>query len=117
MNKTTKAFLVKAAVHLAASWFTLSLIDGNAVRPVFTAALLGTFLSFVLGDLIVLPILGNVITSLGDGAMLMLISYLFEIMLPTFIVSIASLAILAAVIAIFEYNFHNYLAGSRKAVS
>lgn len=110
----TKAILAKAAVYIAACWFTLSLIDGNAAGPALAAALLGTVLSFVLGDLVVLPNLGNVISSLGDGAVLVMIAYLLEIIIPPFTVSLVSLAILAAVIAIFEYNFHNYLENSHK---
>jgi hypothetical protein len=112
MSKLTKAIMAKAAAYFAACWFTLSLIDGNHIKPVLAAALLGTVLSFLLGDLVVLPILGNVVTSLGDGAMLAVIAYIFEIMMPYFLVSIVSLAILAAIIAIFEYNLHNYMESS-----
>lgn len=109
MNRTRKALLIKAGVTMAASWFTLSLIDVNSFGWVLMAALLTTLINYGLGDLVVLPNLGNMIASLCDGAMAAFIPYLFEIVVPVFEVSTVSLSILAAVITIFEFFFHTYM--------
>lgn len=114
MSKTTTALLVKFVMTFIAAVVAFSFVDGNAWGWVAVVALTGTVLNYLLGDLVVLPKYGNVAASVGDGLLAALTAYVFDLLIPAFDTSFASLALFAILVAVAEYFFHDYLRRSEK---
>ncbi len=114
MSQTTVALLAKLGVTFVAAWLTLGFMDNNTIGLILLTAIIGTILNYLLGDLLVLPKLGNIIASLGDAVMGAFVAYLISVFFPTFKISSNSLLIFAALIGVAEYFFHMYLYKSEK---
>ncbi|WP_026476219.1 DUF2512 family protein [Alkaliphilus transvaalensis] len=114
MSKTSIILLTKLGMIFISAWITFGYIDDNTIGLIFLVSLIGTILNYILGDLFVLPALGNIVASLWDGLMGWLVVYLYAIIIPTFTVSWTSLAIFSLLVAIVEYFFHVYLVKSEK---
>ncbi|NLG33147.1 MAG: DUF2512 family protein [Syntrophomonadaceae bacterium] len=109
MSKTSMSLIVKFVVTLIAFYVTLALIDNNPWGWILLAALIGTAVNYLVGDLVVLPAYGNIAASIGDGIMAALVAYIISLVVPAFAVSWTALILLAVIIAIAEYFFHQYL--------
>ncbi|QGU95799.1 DUF2512 family protein [Clostridium bovifaecis] len=109
MSKTTTALLVKLLLTFIAGWITLGAMDGNTIGWVFTFAVVGTILNYLLGDLYILPSYGNITASIGDGIMAAVIAYVLDALSTNFDTRFGTLIILAVLVAAVEYFFHRYL--------
>ena len=114
MSKTSMALIIKFALTFGAAAIAFYFIDGNTWGWVFSVALVGTILNYVIGDLGVLPKFGNIVASVGDGALGALTAYFFSFIFPTFVTSWTSLLTFAIIIMVAEFFFHMYLAKSDK---
>lgn len=56
-----------------------------------------------------LPNFGNMVASLGDGAMAAITAYIIDILTIEFVTNLPSLYAFAILIALGEYFFHAYL--------
>ncbi len=112
--QTTIALVVKFAITFLAAVLSFYLLDNNTMGWVAIVALAGTALNYLLGDLVVLPRMGNITASVGDGLMGAIIAYAFTFIVPAFRVSWASLLLFAVLIVVAEYAFHMYLKRSEK---
>lgn len=111
MSKTTWALMVKFLATLTAS--ALAFYPWGA-GWVFGVALLGTVLNYIIGDLLLLPFLGNLGATIADGGLAMFTAYLLGAMSRTFNPRFSSLLTFGVVVAIAEYFFHKYLIRSDK---
>ena len=105
-----KAFLIKAVATFLLLMLILGLFFQYSIGDVFILTLIIGVVSFILGDLILLPRTTNITASISDFAIAMLITwfYLANITLSTTNVFLASL--LSAIgVALFEMFFHRYL--------
>ena len=114
MSRTTQALLLKFIMTFAAAWVAFGFIDNNTLTSIFIVSLLGTVLNYLLGDLVVLPRLGNIVASLGDGLMGALTAYIYSIIILQFTTSFFSLLLFAGIVAVLEYFFHKYLLSAKK---
>lgn len=114
MSQTTTALLAKLGMTFVAAWLTLGFMDENTLGPILVTAIVGTVLNYLIGDLGVLPRLGNVIASLGDGVMAAFVAYIVSLLFPAFEISSNSLLVFAAIVAVAEYFFHMFLYRSEK---
>ncbi|MGR6835956.1 DUF2512 family protein [Syntrophomonas erecta] len=114
MGQTSRALLVKLVMTFIAGLLTLSLIDGNRWWPVLVIAIIGTAVNYFVGDLVVLPALGNITASIGDGIMAALVAYVVALAWPEVVVSFTSLLVFAIIIMVGEYFFHQYLEKSEE---
>lgn len=114
MSKTTMALIVKWAITFVASWIVFGLIDGNTLGTVFLISVVGTIVNYLIGDLLVLPNFGNIVASIGDGAMGALAAYFLSFIIEGFQTTLTSLLIFAAIVAVAEYVFHMYLLKSEE---
>ena len=115
MSKTAIALIVKFLYTFVFGWLTLSLIDNNSTRWVAMVALVATGLNYMFGDLVVLSRFGNILASLTNGLMAVMLAYIFR----TFTAhanktTLGTLVIFALLIAIGEYFFHKYLLASKE---
>lgn len=104
-----KALVIKLVMITAVLWIVLSGFFGVSLGDILITSVLLTGVSF-LGDMYLLPILGNASAALGDfglsfAGVWVLGIFLFE---GNFSLGTASL-ISAAIIAVGEYIFHNYM--------
>lgn len=107
--KITMALLYKFLVTLLASWASFNLIDQNSINMILMISLTGTVINYILGDLYILPSMGNVIASIADGILAAAIAYMVDIFSYNFVASATSLIVFASIIAGAEYFFHIHL--------
>lgn len=115
MNRTLVNLLVKLAVTFLAAWITIGFMAGNPIGPVFAAALAGTIVIYIVGDLLILPGFGNMIASLADGILGTSVAYLTGMFFEGFRAPIFSLFVYAVLIVIAEFILHAYLKKSEEA--
>lgn len=113
MSKTTWALIAKFILTMVAATLAFRFI-GNPWRWVIILSVAGTFLNYLLGDLVILPSLGNVVASLADGLLAAATAYVLDVMSPAFRTTSGSLILFAVLVAAAEYFFHMYLLSSRK---
>jgi len=105
-----QAFLIKAVATFLMLMLILGLFFQYSIGDVFVLTLIIGVVSYLLGDLILLPRTTNITATISDFAIAMLITwfYLANITLSTTNVFLASL-VSAIGIALFEMFFHRYL--------
>ncbi|RKD30632.1 hypothetical protein BET03_03970 [Thermohalobacter berrensis] len=108
------ALIFKFLVTLAGAWIAFYVIGNADFTWVLVVALLGTVLNYLIGDLFVLPKFGNIIASIGDGALGALTAYIVSQIVYGFEPTATSLAVFAVLVAVSEYLFHIYLRNSKK---
>ena len=112
MGKTTTALIIKLVMTFVASWIAVSLIAGNNWTWALIVAVLGTLVNYLLGDLYVLPNYGNIVASIADGVLAMVLLFLVDMATTGLRVNGTAYLVLGVLIAAGEYFFHNYLIGS-----
>ncbi|SJZ82779.1 DUF2512 family protein [Selenihalanaerobacter shriftii] len=114
MSQTITALIIKFIMTLVIAGIVFSLMNGNNFGWILIVSIAGTILNYLMGDLFVLPNLGNIVASLGDGLMAALTAYIIDLTTLNFATSLSSLAIFGILIAIGEYFFHQYLIQNEK---
>lgn len=114
MNNTFTALVIKFVMTLFFAVIAFRFIDANTWGWVFIVPLGATVANYLVGDLLVLPGLGNFMASVGDGLMGAALAYAVAFFAAPFTVSFAGLAAFAVLVAIGEYFFHQFLLASDK---
>ncbi len=117
MKATINMLLIKFVLTTASAWLTFGIIDGNVIGWILVVGFLVTAGNYAIGDLSVLPKLGNITASLVDGGLGALVAYLIAFIFPAFVVSSASLVAFFTLVAIGEFFFHQYLRRGEKIAS
>ncbi len=109
MKVHTLHILLKFAVYLGVITLLFTLVSGKELGISFGSAITLSILSYIGGDLFMLPIMGNFASTIGDFILnslcLYMVSRLFALGLPFF-----TLLFTAFLTCIFEYFFHQFLA-------
>ncbi|MFD2925694.1 DUF2512 family protein [Halobacillus naozhouensis] len=105
-----KAFFIKLVMMTAILWFFLGVFFGISLADILITSIGLTIVSFIVGDLLILPKLGNMIATIADMGVAslgiwLLGSLLFEESVPLGTVSF----FLAVAITIGEFLFHGYM--------
>lgn len=105
-----KAFLIKVAITFLLLMLILGLLFQYSIGDVFILTLIIGVVSYLLGDLMLLPRTSNITATISDFAIAMLITwfYLANITLSTTNVFLASF-LTAIGVALFEIFFHRYM--------
>jgi len=106
---TFRVLLVKFIMTFIMAIVAFSFFDVNPSGFVLLVALIATAGNYLVGDLYVLPAMGNVTASIGDGILGAILAYIVSLVTTAFDASLASLFIFAVLIAVGEYFFHPYL--------
>jgi len=117
MNKTATALIIKFAMTFVFAAIAFMTLNNNAWTWVLLVALVGTAINYWVGDLMVLPKYGNIVASLGDGVMALVVAYIVDLLVVPFRTGLTSLVVFGVLIAIGEYFFHQYLRRPEKAES
>lgn len=104
----TSFVILKFVVYFVLITLVFTLFFGKEIGISFGSAVTLAIVSYIGGDLFMLPIMGNMTSTLGDfilnGLAFFMISYLFQLGLPFY-----SLLLTSFLTCIFEYFFHGYL--------
>jgi hypothetical protein len=111
---TAASLLAKFIMTFIFAAMAFRFIDANNWGWIFSISLAATVINYLVGDLMVLPALGNVIASIGNGLMGAGLAFVFGVFAERFAVSFAGLGGFALLVAIGEYFFHRYLRSSDK---
>ncbi len=110
---TFRVLLVKFIMTFIMAIVAFSFFNVNPAGLVLLVALIATIGNYLVGDLYVLPAMGNVIASIGDGILGAVLAFIVSLITVSFNVSFASLFIFAVLIAAGEYFFHPYLSRTK----
>lgn len=110
--KTILAIIIKFVVTLAAAWISFSLFGYVAFYTVLIIAIAGTVLNYLIGDMLILPRLGNTITTVVDGLLSAVTAYTVLYYSTVTYYTMTSILIFAVIVAVAEIFFHMYLVKS-----
>ncbi|HWP96126.1 MAG TPA: DUF2512 family protein [Syntrophomonadaceae bacterium] len=108
------ALTTKLLVTLVAAYLTLSLIGNATIWEVLIIAVVGTALNYLLGDLVILPVGGNITAALCDGLVAGILAFAVMMTWGAKAVNYWALLSFAILVAVAEYFFHNYLKRSEE---
>jgi len=114
MNNTLTALVVKFVMTFLLATIAFRFVDANTWQWILVVSVASTLLNYLVGDLLVLPTLGNAVASVGDGLMGALLAYAVAVYIPEFSASFAGLAVFAVTVALGEYFFHQFLLSADK---
>ncbi|WP_226666434.1 DUF2512 family protein [Metabacillus litoralis] len=107
---TFKAFLLKAMAIFVVTLLILGFVFNYSLSNVLAISIILTFASYVLGDLLLLTRTSNIIATVSDFALVMLITWFYLANLTLYATSVFAASILLSIgIAVFESFFHRYL--------
>ncbi|MEL7656987.1 MAG: DUF2512 family protein [Bacillota bacterium] len=110
--KATIAIIIKFVVIWAAAWISFSVFGYVGFYTVLTIAIAATVLNYLIGDLAVLPRLGNVIATILDGLLSAVTAYGILYYSAVTYYTMTSVLIFAVIVAVAEIFFHMYLVKS-----
>jgi hypothetical protein len=106
---TFRVLLVKFVMTFIVAMVAFSFLETNPAGLVVLVALIATAGNYLVGDLHILPVRGNMTASLGNGLLGALLAYIVSLISVTFNTSFAALFVFAILVAVGEYFFHPYL--------
>lgn len=109
MSRAAKVLAMKFVITFVIALIPFNLIDRNMVIWVLPVSIVVTFFNYILGDFYVLPRLGNIVASVNNGVLAVLIVFFADYFITSFRTSSLTLFIFAALITAGEYGFHRYL--------
>ena len=105
--KNAIVLLIKFAATFLVAWISFSLFDNVFLTLILIITGLVAVLNYFIGDLLILPRVGNIIASLIDGVLAATTAYLV-LVISNYNAAI-SLFIYAVMIAAVEFIFHIYM--------
>jgi hypothetical protein len=109
-----KAMLVKFVATLALLYIILGLYYGMTFGTVFLITLILGVISYIVGDLGILPRTSNMVATIADFGLSLAVIWVLTSMM-TANTNAFTMALISAIgVAIFEYLFHNYMANITK---
>lgn len=109
------AIAIKFVGTLLASWVAFSLVDNMNWVTAVTIAAVVTVINYVLGDVFVLPGLGNFITSAVNGLLGAIMASAVVVFTTTGSVTSTSIVVFTFLIIGFEILFHAYMIRAKMA--
>jgi hypothetical protein len=102
-----KTIMVFAVLYVIQNW-----INAYPVGPTFALSLLLVGLSYLIGDLAILPMTNNIVASLADVGLNTLVIWLVGPFLMDQFVPFSTALSASVIIGIGEWFFHQYMAKS-----
>ncbi|MFW5976631.1 MAG: DUF2512 family protein [Bacillota bacterium] len=112
--RTGLALLAKFILTLVAAFIAFNYLMNNEITWTLLVALVGTGVNYLIGDLMVLPSMGNLVASIGDGIMAALTAYVIDILIAGFATTWNALVWFGILITVGEFFFHRYLQTDEK---
>lgn len=114
MSRTSGALFTKFLITFIAAFLSVGLINQNPIGWILILALLGTFINYLIGDLMILPRTGSFFAAIMDGLLSGLTAYILDLASRNFNTTIRGLALFSILMIVAEYFFHRYLIRTKK---
>lgn len=112
--RTSMALIVKFLLTFVMALISFYFLINNDISWIILLAIAGTVLNYIVGDLLILPSMGNIVASIGDGLMAAILAYIIDLLVFDFSTTFTTLLWFGVLIAIGEYFFHSYLKEDEK---
>lgn len=110
MDRSSSSIIfIKFIATTIAAWIAFSIFDTNTFGWVLLIGLFGTVLNYTVGDLMILPRTTNLMASLADGGLSLLLILTIDWLSDRFDARWTALFIFVVLIIIIEYFFHRWL--------
>ncbi len=109
MGKSGIALLLKFVITFLFSIVAFIFMEGNLWTWVLALSAIVTIANYQLGDMVILPVFGNIIASIGDGLMAAIIALVMSFFVAPFQITLIAVAVYGVLIAVGEFFFHKYL--------
>lgn len=116
MNRI-RVLLIKFIMTFIVAIVAFSFLTANPAGWVLLVALIVTVGNYLLGDLYILPAMGNVMASIGDGILGAILAFIVSLATAAFNASFALLFVFALLLAAGEYFLRPYLSGTVNVAS
>lgn len=115
MNRLFVSILIKLVFTFLAAWLAFDVLINNPFVAIVIFAITATIINYLLGDLIILKNFGNVVASIADGIIAIILAYLFDLLSADFRVTFGTALVFGIIVAVSEYAFHKYLVTNRES--
>lgn len=106
------AIVLKFILVLVLLEILLGLITALSVAQILLISAAVTLLSYAIGDLLILPASNNIVATLCDVVLVFLTVWAFNLVPGYVVILVGTAAVCAAVLGIFEFYFHKYVASA-----
>lgn len=108
-SEALTALILKLFMTFLFGVATFTYVDNNTWAQVFWVALGVTVMNYLVGDRMVLPALGNIVASVGDGVLGVVVALLSSALMPAFNATALSIILFGVLLIAGEHFFHQYL--------
>lgn len=108
------ALITKFLVMLVAAYIILSYFSNATITEVLIIAVVGTAINYLLGDLVILRVGGNMTAALCDGLVAGILAWAVMMTWRVKVINYWAILAFAVVVAVAEYFFHMYLKSSEE---
>lgn len=108
-SEALTALILKLFMTFLLGVATFTYVDNNTWAQVFWVAFGVTVVNYLVGDRLVLPALGNIVASVGDGVLGAVVALLSSALMPAFNTAAMSIALFGVLLMAGEYFYHQYL--------
>lgn len=115
MNKW-RVLLIKFVMTFIIAMLAFSFLDLNPAGWVLFLAVAVTIVNYLVGDLYVLPNYNNIVASVGNGVLGIVVAYIVGLMTAAFNPTAGALFTFGILIAVGEYFYHAFVLRSEKVV-
>ncbi|MGG0720380.1 YndM family protein [Robertmurraya massiliosenegalensis] len=109
-----KALAIKFIASLALLYIILGLYYGMTFGTVFLITLILGIISYIVGDLGILPRTGNAIATLADFGLALAVIWVMISLLTSAMNAFTMSLFSAIAVTIFEFFFHSYMSNMRR---
>ncbi|WP_238881695.1 DUF2512 family protein [Clostridium sp. YIM B02551] len=110
--KHVTALIIKFVMVAIVLEIILSLLTNLTFTETLYIAAAVTIIAYILGDLIILPASNNIVATISDVVLSLVVIYLFDFIWSGKGISITDALIAAVVIGVGEWIFHKYVANN-----
>jgi fructose-specific phosphotransferase system IIC component len=99
----------KVVMTVIVAWIAFGIFDRDAFGWIVTVGVVASIVNYFVGDLLVLPRLHNIGSSVVDGFLSIVVAYVIALITRNFVVSLLSLIMFGILVACVEFFFHRLM--------
>ncbi|MDD3999354.1 MAG: DUF2512 family protein [Bacilli bacterium] len=111
MKRVYLGLILKIVLIFVSAWVAFGLIEDNGLLWIFIVSLAASLLTYLIGDILILPRLGNVSASVANAVLAVLIAWIIDMLTVNFYITWVSGLVFVVLIFIIEMVLHRYLEG------
>lgn len=115
MDNAGRILVIKFVMIFVFAFVALGFFRGNAFNWITLVALAVTAITYLLGDILILPTFSNVVASVADGLIAMLVAHVAGVVIFGFRTGAFPLILFGALVATGEYALHARLLRKKEA--